>query len=81
MKWTKYCGLFRVLSLGVLNGTVRFSSLSGYLVSSGRQVPPKVSYSERFCHKVARMVGAWGRALRAATYQPPLWNGVYLFYL
>ena len=33
--------IFRVLPLGVLDGTTRFSSLSGYLVSSGRQVPPK----------------------------------------
>jgi hypothetical protein len=33
--------IVRVLSLGVLDGTARFSSLSGYLVSGGRQVPPK----------------------------------------
>jgi hypothetical protein len=33
--------IVRVLPLGVLDRTARFSSLSGYLVSSGRQVHPK----------------------------------------
>jgi hypothetical protein len=53
MKWTKYCKpaliidpgykmwIVRVLLLGVLDGIARFSSLSGYLVSSERQMPPK----------------------------------------
>jgi hypothetical protein len=53
MKWSKYCKLVliinpgykmwivRVLLLGVLDETTRFSSLSRYLVSSGRQMPPK----------------------------------------
>ena len=42
--------IVRVLLWGVLDGTVRYSLLSGCLVSSGRQAPPKVCYFGRFYH-------------------------------
>ena len=35
---------------GVLDGTVRYSSLSRCLVSSERLAPPKTCYFGRFCH-------------------------------
>jgi hypothetical protein len=43
--------IVRVLPLGVLDGTAWFSSLSGYLVSNGRQVPPKACKIGRFRHR------------------------------
>jgi hypothetical protein len=63
MKWTKYCKFVLIIEswmeiwivssspVGVLDGMARFSSLSRYLVSRGRQVPPKVCYFGRFCHR------------------------------
>jgi hypothetical protein len=44
----------------VLDGTIRFNSFLGYLVSSGRQVLPKVSYFGRFCHRTEGEGGAVG---------------------
>jgi hypothetical protein len=41
---------FRVLSCGVLDRTVWFNLFLRYLVSSKRQVPPKVCYFGRLCH-------------------------------
>jgi hypothetical protein len=38
----------------VLDGIVWFSSLSGYLVSSERQVPLTACYIGQFCHKFTR---------------------------
>jgi hypothetical protein len=55
------CGLFRILPLGVLNETARISSLSMYLVSSGRQVPPGECYFGRFCH--TRWATSTGRGM------------------
>ena len=48
--------IFRVLSLGVLDGTVRCSQLSGCLVSSGGRAPPKVCYFGRFYHMLVVVV-------------------------
>ena len=43
--------IVRVLPWGVLNGTIRYSLLSGCLVSGGRRAPLKVCYFGRFCHR------------------------------
>ena len=45
-------GLFRVLSWGVLDGTVRCSSLLRCLVSSGRWAPLEACYFGWFYHNV-----------------------------
>ena len=54
-----------VLPWGVFDGTVRYSLLSGCLVSNGRQAPPKMCYFGRFCHSRARPVGVRPRAVVA----------------
>jgi hypothetical protein len=59
---------FRVLPCSVLDGTVWFSSLSGYLESSGRQVPLEVCYFRRFCHNTTSPTDGriWGSFLRSS---------------
>ena len=42
--------IIRVLPWGVLDGTVRYSQLSGCLVFGGRRATPEACYFERFWH-------------------------------